>query len=118
VSPAEETRIDDRIELAVSNPADLASLRNWLRAQPDVDVGLASGVQAPGELGVVDVVTVLASSGGVVAAIKTLPDFLRARSPKLRIEATVRGRRFTLDATNVDDVLPIIERLLEDDDQR
>lgn len=117
MSPAEEARIDDRVELAISNPADLSSLRDWLRAQPNVEVGLASGAPAPGELGVVDVVTVLASSGGVIAAIKTLPDFLRARSRKLRIEATIRGRGFTLDATNVDDVLPIIERLLADDDQ-
>jgi hypothetical protein len=117
VSPAEEMRIEDRVELAVSNPADLSSLRDWLRAQPDVEVRLASGVPAPGELGVADVVTVLASSSGVVAAIKTLPAFLRARSPKLRIEATIRQRRFTLDATNVEDVLPIIERLLADDGQ-
>lgn len=112
--PAEESRPAERVELAVSDPGQLSSLRDWLRSQPDVTVGLASREPAPGELGVEDVVTVLASSGGVVAAIKTLPEFIRSRSRKIRIEATICGRRFTLEATNVDDIIPIMERLLDD----
>lgn len=98
----------------VSDPGQVPSLRDWLRAQPDVTVGLMSPEPASAELGVVDVVTVLASSGGMVTAIKTLPEFIRSRSRRIRIEATVRGRRFTLDATNIDDVIPIMERLLDD----
>jgi hypothetical protein len=114
VQPAEEPQSDDRIELGVTDPAQLSPLRDWLRAQPDVVVRLESGVPRQGELGVVDVVTVLASSGGVVAAIKTLPEFIRSRNRKIRIEATIRGRRFTLEATNVDDLIPIMSRLLDD----
>jgi hypothetical protein len=59
---------------------------------------------------------VLAGSSGVavVAAIKTLPDFIRSRRSGFRIETTVHGRPFVLDATNVDDVMPILEQLLGD----
>ena len=114
VQPADKPRPGDRIELVVSDPGQVPSLRDWLRAQPDVTVGLMSPEPASAELGVVDVVTVLASSGGMVTAIKTLPEFIRSRSRRIRIEATVRGRRFTLDATNIDDVIPIMERLLDD----
>jgi hypothetical protein len=114
---SEESRPGDWIELGVSDPVQLAQLRDWLRSQPDIVVGLASPTSGPGELGMLgmlDVVTVLASSGGVVAAIKTLPDFIRSRSRKIRIEATVRDRRFVLEATNVDDVVSVLERLLDD----
>ena len=44
--PAEEMRPDDRVTLAVSEPALLSALRAWLRAQSDVEVGLASGAPA------------------------------------------------------------------------
>jgi membrane-associated two-gene conflict system component 1 (EACC1) len=114
VPAAEESGPGDRIELEVSDPAQLSPLRDWMRAQPDVVVGLAARGPGPHELGVGDVVTVLASSGGVVAAIKTLPEFIRSRRRSIRIEATIRGRRFTLETTNVDDVIPIMERLLDD----
>lgn len=108
------------IELAVSDPSQLSSLRDWLReglrTQPGFEVTVVAGTPGPGELGVLDVVSVLAGSSGVavVAAIKTLPDFIRSRRSGFRIETTVHGRPFVLDATNVDDVMPILEQLLGD----
>jgi len=57
---------------------------------------------------------VLAGSSGLVAAIKILPEFIRSRRSGFRIETTVRGEKFVLEATNVQDVLPIVERLLSD----
>lgn len=102
------------IDLAVSDPAQLSSLREWLRGLPDVRVELTAGVPATGELGVVEVVTVLAGSTGLVAAVRTLPDFLRARRSDLRIETTVKGQPFVLDAKNIDEILPVLERLLDE----
>ncbi|MEW2626326.1 hypothetical protein [Streptomyces sp. NPDC048106] len=106
--------MEERIELDVSDPAQLTSLREWMRHQPDLRVALESGAPQPGELGVIDVLSVVATSSGLVAAIRTLPDFIRSRRSGLHIEATVRGKRVTLDATNVDEVLPLLERLLDD----
>jgi hypothetical protein len=96
------------IALAVSDPSQLRALRDWMRGQADVTVTVSAGTPGAGELGVLDVLSVVASSSGVVAAVRTLPEFIRARRSGFRIEMTIRGDRFILDATNVDDVLPII----------
>lgn len=103
------------IELAVSDPSQLTPLREWMRGQPRVDVAVAPGKPGPGELGTLDVLVVLGSSSGVVAAIKTLPDFIRSRRSGFRIEATVDGQSFVLEGTNVDEeVIAKLERLLND----
>jgi hypothetical protein len=84
-----------------------------MRDQPGVDVAVTPGTPGPGELGVLDVLVVLAGSSGVVGAIRTLPAFIRSRRSGIRIETTVDGQPFVLDATNVDEVMPILERLLD-----
>lgn len=102
-----------------ADPAELAALREWLRPQPDqpragMDVRLAARQPAPGELGAVDVLAVLASSSVLATAIRTLPDFLRSRRSGVRIEATIREEKFVIDATNLEEVLPLLDRLLDD----
>ena len=108
----EESRTE--VELVVSDASLVLKLRDWLREHSSAAVATKAATPGPGELGVLDVVTVVASSSGLVAAIRTLPDFIRSRRAGIRIEVTVHDRRFTLDATNVDDVLPIVEKLLDD----
>ena len=86
-----------------------------MRQQPDVEVAPeGAGAPRPGELGVADVVSVVTGSTGLLAATRTLPDFLRSRRSGISVETTVRGERFTLTATNVEDVLPLLERLLDE----
>ena len=97
----------------ISDPSQFPSLRDWMRGQPGVEVAVVAGTPGAGELGVLDVLTVLAGSTGVVAAIKTLPDFIRSRRSGVRIEATIRGQKVIVDATNVEEVMPIVERLLD-----
>ncbi|EME99690.1 hypothetical protein J7W19_26475 [Streptomyces mobaraensis NBRC 13819 = DSM 40847] len=104
----------DNIELTVSDPSQMLPLRDWLRGQPGTDVAMAPGRPGHGELGTFDVLVVLASSAGVVEAFRTLPEFFRSRRSGLRIEMTVRGERLVLEATNVDEVMPILERLLDE----
>jgi hypothetical protein len=99
--------------LAVSDQAELRSLREWLAETPSARVSQESGAPAAGEQGTLDYVAVVASSGGLIAAIKVLPAFLRARRPELKITMTVRDKTFTVDATNVDDVLPVLEKLID-----
>lgn len=108
----EGPRNQSEVALSVSDPTQLQSLKDWLRGQ-GVSVAQSPGVPGPGEQGVLDALTVLAGSSGLVAAVRVLPEFLRSRRSGLRIETTVNGERFTLDATNVEQVLPILERLLK-----
>lgn len=102
------------IELAVSDQTQLLALRDWMRDQPGVEAAMVHGTPGAGELGAIDVLVVLAGSSGVMGAVKTLPDFIRSRRSGFRIETTVNGQPFVLEATNVDEVMPILERLLDD----
>lgn len=105
----------ERMELEVSDPSQLGSLQEFLGwAAPDANVSRIAGEPGPGNLGVVDVLVLLASSSGLVAAIKILPEFLRSRKAGLSITMTVKGQPFILTATNIDDVMPVLERLLHD----
>lgn len=107
-------RAQQRIELSVSEPSELRPLAEWLRAADGVRVARVAGTPRAGGLGTLDVLVVLASSGGVVAAIRVLPEFFRSRRSGLSITMTVKDKPFTLNATNVDDVMPILERLLDE----
>lgn len=102
-----------RVVFAVSDPAQLGSLAGRLASGPGIEVERVAGVPGAGELGAVDVLSVVAGSSGLVAAVRMLPEFLRAKRSGLTVTTTVNGQPFTLDATNVDEVLPILERLLD-----
>lgn len=116
--PGQYSAAGHSLTLAVSDPLQLTSLHQWLRlAVPEVRVEILSGQPGPNELGAVDVISVLAGSSGLVAAIRMLPEFIRSRRSGFQIEATVRGKKFTLKADNAasaQDLLPILDRLLDD----
>ena len=100
--------------LAVSDQSQLLPLRDWLDGQPGVEATLTPGLPGEGEQGSFDVVTVLAGSSGVVAAIKVLPAFIRSRRSDFHIRTVVKGQKFVLDASNVEDLMPVLERLLDE----
>jgi Effector Associated Constant Component 1 len=105
----------EEISLAVSDQSQLASLRQWLRETSQVTVRITPGQPGPGEQGALDVLTILASAPTLIAAIKVLPEFVRSRRSGFRIETTVRGKKFVLDATNSpEDLIAVIERLLDE----
>jgi Effector Associated Constant Component 1 len=103
-----------RIELSTSDQSQLGSLQQVLCLTPGIRVNRVPGIPATGEQGALDVLTVLASSGGLVTAIKVLPEYLRSRRTGLSITMTVRGMPFNLTATNVEEVMPVLERLLNE----
>jgi len=89
-------------------------LRDFLAlTAPNVQVSVSSGVPQPGEQGVLDTLAVAGSTGALAAAINVLPHFLKARRSGITIKATVKGKPFTLTATNVDEVMPIINKILD-----
>lgn len=105
--------MSDTLVLSVSDQAELRPLREWLAEVPDVRVRQESGTPASGEQGALDYVTVLASSGGLIAAMRMLPAFVRARRSELKVTMTVGDKKFTIDAKNVDEVLPLVEKLID-----
>jgi hypothetical protein len=103
---------DCEISLSVSDQSQLPSLRDWLLGQGNVEVVLTPATVNAGEQGGLDVLTLIASSSSLIAAIKVLPEFIRSRRSSFRIEVTVRGEKLSLDANNVDAVMPILDKLL------
>ncbi|MEV6005389.1 hypothetical protein AB0M29_01125 [Streptomyces sp. NPDC051976] len=102
------------VEISVSDPGEARSLREWLSDAPGVSVETRPGVPGPGEQGVLDSLLMAGSGGALVAALKVVPDFIRSRRSNVSITATVNGQPFTLDAENVEDVMEILERLLDE----
>jgi Effector Associated Constant Component 1 len=102
-------------EIGVSDPSQIGALKAYLETfAPDVTVERVSGRLMPGSLGASDLLVAIASSSGLVAAIRTLPEFIRSRRAGFSIELSVKGERCTLTATNVDDITPILDRILNE----
>lgn len=102
------------LHLALTDPAQLRSLEARLRDVPDVAVARQSDAPRAGELGAGDWLAVVAGSSGLVAAIKVLPDFLRARRSDLKVTCVVKGEKVTVEVTNLEDVMPVLEKMLRD----
>ena len=103
-----------QVELCVSDYGQIAALHDWLNSVPGVHVRRVAGMPGSGELGVPDVLVAVAGSSGLVAAIRIIPEFLKARRSNISITATIGGEKFSITASNVEDVMPILERALND----
>jgi len=103
-----------RAEIAASDPAELGALQDFLvLTAPGVIVRRIPGQPDVGEQGALDWLEILAGSSGVVAAVRMLPEFVRSRRSDFTITTTVNGRPFALNAANIDEVMPILDRLLD-----
>lgn len=109
----QEPTAPETVHLAVSDPSQLPALTGWLTAARQVQADRIPGRPGPGEQGAMDVLTIVASSSALIAAIRVLPEFIRSRRSGFHIELTVKGKTFVIDASNVADILPILERLLD-----
>jgi hypothetical protein len=102
-------------ELSVSDYSQLDSLADYVRlAVPGVWMTRRPGRPGGGELGALDVLTMVADSTVLVAVVNTLPTFLRSRKPSLSITVTAKGRKLTVTAENAEQVLPVLDRFLDD----
>jgi hypothetical protein len=103
-----EAQYEGYVEFSVSDYGQLRSLQEWLSEIPGTRVQRTAGAPGAGELGALDVITVLASSSGLIAAIRVIPEFLKARRSSLSVTAKVHGKEFSINASNVKDLMPII----------
>jgi hypothetical protein len=103
------------VELAVSDYSQIGALADYVRlAVPGAPVTRNPGKTGQGELGTLDVLTVVADSGVLIAVVNALPTFLRSRKPGVSITVkTVKGNQLTLTANNVDEVIPVLDRFLD-----
>jgi hypothetical protein len=101
--------------LSVSDYSQLNSLVEYLRlALPGVRVMRSPGHPEPGEQGALDVLMIAADSSVLVAVVNVLPAFLRSRKAGVSVTVTVKGRKLTVTAENAEEVLPVLDRFLDD----
>lgn len=103
------------VELSLSDYGQLGSLENYVRlAAPEVGLTRVSGRPGSGEQGALDVLTALADSGGLIALVKVLPEFLRSRKSGMSVEMKLPGRgHIKVTADNAADVMAAIEKFLD-----
>lgn len=98
-----------RIELEVSDPSQLMPLHDRLSRVPGIDVQIVPGQPAPGQLGVWDVLAILASSSGALTVVlKMLPETIRAARTNLTIRIKSDEKEFVMTAANADDVVKLL----------
>jgi hypothetical protein len=98
------------LELSVSDQAEFRALREWLGRVPDLEATPVPGQPGPGRQGAVDVLTILAGSGGALSvAITTLPAFIRSRRSNLTITLREGERELTIRADNIPDAKDIVD---------
>lgn len=98
-----------RIELEVSDPSQLMPLHDRLSRVPGVDVQVVPGQPAPGQLGVWDVLAILASgSGALTVVLRMLPETIRAARTNLTIRIKSDDEEFVVTAANADDVVKLL----------
>ncbi len=103
------------VELSLSDYAQLASLEDYLRlAAPEVLLTRVPGRPGSGEQGALDVLTALGDSGGIIALVKVIPEFLRSRKSGLTVDMKLpRKGRITVTADNAADAMAAIEKFLD-----
>lgn len=103
-----------RCEFSVSDHADLDALQDRLRRVPGVTVTREPARPGAGELGVVDVITAIGGSSGLVAAIGIIPAYLRSRPPTATVRVKAKGRTVEVTAKNLTEAMQAAEKLLND----
>ncbi|MEV4752587.1 hypothetical protein ACIBF6_40680 [Streptosporangium amethystogenes] len=98
------------IEITVSDPSQLRSLRGWLERVAGIQVEQVAGTPGPGEQGAADVLMLLGGGGALAVAIKTLPEFIRSRRSDIELTLKTESKEMTMSATNVDDIPTIIDK--------
>jgi Effector Associated Constant Component 1 len=102
-------------QISISDPAHLGSLQGLLQwAAPGVRVLPVPAAAGPGELPAA-ALALTASTGGLAAAVKIVPEFLRSRPAGLSVTIEANGEAVTLTAATLDEGLPAVERLLNRD---
>jgi hypothetical protein len=112
--------MDARIGVAGGDGDEVAALAVWLGDEDELR-GRVRVVHAPigeGEMGSLpELVTVALASGGVgrvlAASLKT---WLTTRRTSAKITVETEKRRVSLDIQTVDEVMPLLERILGADD--
>ena len=101
-----------RCEFSVSDHADLGAFQDRLRRVPGVAVSRTAAEPGEGELGVLDVITAVGSSSGLVALIGIIPAYLQSRRPGTTVKVKTKDKTVQITAQNLAEAMRAAEKLL------
>ena len=104
------------IDIYVDEPGDFRSLHQWLRRTRGLTVEAVSALPAPGQQGSgwEFLSAAFASGGAGIAALQTLRAWLESRRSNLSVRVKVGDTEVGVTASNVREVMPILEKLLSE----
>ncbi|WP_322779997.1 effector-associated constant component EACC1 [Frankia sp. Cas4] len=106
-----------RIDIVAGSAADVRSLLTWLRRVDGVAVDVVPAVPGPGEQGAGwELLSVAFGTGGIgIAALQTVQTWLENRRStiRIRVKGTGADREVELDASNVADLMPLLEKMVD-----
>lgn len=106
---------DKSIKLSISDHSALHGLADHLSyVAPSAQISVVPGEPGDGELGAEDVLMVVAGSPVLIAAIRTLPEFLRDRRSKPSASITVKDKTVIMTPDDLDDVMQVLDKLLDE----
>ncbi|MGY0500610.1 effector-associated constant component EACC1 [Nocardia sp. FBN12] len=105
------------VDLSISDPGELASLRKIVERIPGLRVRQMTGRTAPGEQGAFDFLQIAATAGGgggaLLLMIRTLPDFIRSRRRDVSIVYKAGDMEVTITAATAADAVTLIEKSID-----
>jgi hypothetical protein len=102
------------LELTADSPDVVDEMYDGLRGVPGIIVTAAPISAQPGDQSVaLDVLTVALSSGAVTAFLQIIKVLAESRGPKFQLKIRQGKNRLEVTADTVDEVLPVIRRLLD-----
>ncbi|MDG4797897.1 hypothetical protein [Micromonospora sp. WMMD1082] len=105
-----------RITLSADDsPGEIDSLYTWLHGTSGLTVDFTAGAPPAGRQGAADLVTVVFGAGGAgLVVVQVLRSWLESRRSIVKLHVKIGDREFDLDATNADEILPLLEEFLRD----
>ncbi|MFG1770712.1 hypothetical protein ACGFIX_14155 [Nocardia salmonicida] len=105
------------VQISVSDPGELHSLRKLVQRIPGLEVEQVPGKPGPGEQGALDFLQVAATAGGGGAAlllmVRTLPEFIRSRRRDVSIALKSGELELTITAATAEDAVELIAKTLD-----
>ena len=104
------------VEIRAGSPEDLDAVYDELRGTPGLRLRAVPAPGVAGEQGsALDFVTVACSGGAITVLLQVVKALVESRGPGITLKFRRGEDRLEITAKNVDDVLPVLENLFDDE---
>ncbi|MFE9612355.1 hypothetical protein [Streptomyces sp. NPDC006012] len=104
------------VEIRAGNPADLDAVYEELRGVPGIHLRAGSAPAAPGDQGsALEFVTAACSGGAITILLQIVKTLVESRGSQVTLKFRRGEDRLEVTAASVDEILPLLENLFDDE---